>query len=284
MRASSLTGLAHDIAAVARERQLSVTAAGLAYHAFNTIVPLVILSLVGVSLVDSLGPVLELLVRGTGLEDSVTGSDLEAVTGDGGGRTRAALLASGIFLWSAARLFQAANSAFTDIYDDRREQSYVDAATTVTLVTVLNAVLLTATVAAGVALVGVVGIRLPASNGGPLTTLLSTVALAALLFVVFLPMYYLFPHPEVSLREVVPGTAFAALSWTGLAVGFRLYVATAESVALFGIAGAVLLVLTWVYLGGFCLLLGAVLNAVLADRVDPETGWVPLRDVWSKYA
>ncbi|SEP62203.1 membrane protein [Natrinema salaciae] len=37
MRDSSLTGLVHDVAAVARERQLGVPAAGLASHAFDTV-------------------------------------------------------------------------------------------------------------------------------------------------------------------------------------------------------------------------------------------------------
>lgn len=284
MSRSSLAGLARDVAAVARERHLSVTAAGLAYHAFNTFVPLVILLLVGVSLVDALEPVLEVLLRETGLEDAITGDELEQVAGDSSGRVRAALLASGILLWSAARLFQAANSAFTDVYDGRKDQSYVDAATTVTLVTALNAVLLTGTIAVGGTLVGVLGVGLPAGSDGLWVTVLSVALLACLLFVLFLPMYYLFPQPEISVREILPGTAFAAVCWTALAVGFRLYVASAESVALFGVAGAILLVLTWIYLGGLCLLLGAVLNAVLADRVDPETEWIPLREVWSKYA
>ncbi|QCS41856.1 YihY/virulence factor BrkB family protein [Natrinema versiforme] len=284
MRASSLTALAHDVAAIARERQLSVAAAGLAYHAFNTVVPLVILALVGASLVDALEPILEVAVRETGLEGTVSASDLEAVAGDGGGRIRAALLASAILCWSAARLFQAVNSAFLAVYDGRKEQSYADAATSVTLVTVCNAVLLTATVAVGVALVGVIGAGVPTGNGGLVATILVTLSLTVLLFAAFFPMYYLFPQPAVSVREVLPGTAVAALAWTALAVGFRLYAAASESVALFGVAGAVLIVLTWVYLGGLCLLLGAVLNAVLADRVNPETEWLPLRNVWSKYA
>ncbi|THE63493.1 hypothetical protein D8Y22_16815 [Salinadaptatus halalkaliphilus] len=114
-----------------------------------------------------------------------------------------------------------------------------------------------------------------------LSNSISAAVLAVLLIGVFAPMYYLFPEPTVSVGEILPGTVFAALSWTVLAVGFRIYVATSDSVALFGIAGAVLIILTWVYLGGFCLLLGAVLNAVLADRVDPETEWIPMDQVWS---
>lgn len=272
--------IVRDVAAVARERQLSVTSAGLAYHAFNTLVPLAILALVGVTLVDALEPLVAALESATGLDGVVTDGDLEGAIGTAGDRTRAALLALGVLVWSAARLFQAVNSAFTDVYGSRKDQSYVNTAATVALVTALDAALVTVTVAVGVVLVGVVGMGLSVFLGGGLATVASAVLLAGLLIAVFLPMYYLFPQPDVSVGEVLPGTVFAALSWAVLAVGFRIYVATSESVALFGIAGAVLLILTWVYLGGLCLLVGAVLNAVLADRVDPEDGWVPTGEAW----
>jgi membrane protein len=276
--------LARDVTAVARERQISVKSAGLAYHAFNTLVPLVILVLVGATLVDALEPILETVMEAFGLEGVITDEGLEEAAGESGDRIRAALLALVILVWSAARLFQAVNSAFTDVYDSRDDQSYVGSVATVTTVTAVNAALVTATFALGVVLVSIVGISFPVRTGGALAAIGSAVVLAVLLPFIFLPMYYLFPQADVSVTEVLPGTAFAAVVWTVLAAGFRFYLVTSESVALFGIAGAVLLILTWVYFGGLALLLGAVLNAVLAERVDPEEEWVPMQDVWSKYA
>jgi membrane protein len=272
--------LARDVMAVARERQLSIKSAGLAYHAFNTLVPLVILGLVAATLVEAFEPLLRSVTEAFELEDVVTDEMLEEAAGDAGARFRAAALALVILLWSAARLFQAVNSAFTDVYDSRDDQSYVGSVATVTAVTVLNAVLVTLTIAFAIGLVSVVGISVPVRGDGLLVAVGSAVVLALLLPVIFFPMYYLFPQVDVSATEVLPGTALAALSWTVLALGFRVYVATSESVALFGIAGAILLILTWVYLGGFCLLLGAILNAVLADRVDPDREWVPMQEVW----
>ncbi|ADD04593.1 UPF0761 family protein [Natrialba magadii ATCC 43099] len=273
--ATSLPALARSVAAVARKRQISVTAAGLAYHAFNTLVPLVILLLVGMSLVDALEPLLETIEEAAGLEGMLT-SDASEVTGGAGiDLARAGVLALAILLWSGARLFQAVNSAFTDIYGSRKDQSYVGSAVTVTIVTAFNTALLTVTVALGVALISIVGVSASVFLGGVAAAAVSSVVLLVLLTALFFPMYYLFPQADVSAREVLPGTAFAALSWTVLALGFRLYVATSESVALFGIAGAILLILTWVYFGGFCLLLGAILNAVRAGRVDPDEEWKP---------
>ncbi|MDJ1433874.1 YihY/virulence factor BrkB family protein [Halostagnicola sp. A-GB9-2] len=279
---SSIRTLATDVTAVARERQISVKSAGLAYHAFNTLVPLVILLLVAVTILESLEVVLEALETATGLEGTIGRDQLDEAAGDGANRTRAALLALGILLWSAARLFQAVNSAFTAVYGSRQSQSSIKAALSASFVTILYAFLLTVTVAVGVALVGFLGVSVSLFFEGPLAMAASTIALTGLLFVLFVPMYYVFPEPDVSIREVLPGTAFAAVTWSILAVGFRIYVLTSESVALFDIAGAILLVLTWVYFGGLCLLLGAVLNAVLAGRVDPDDGWVPMSEELAK--
>lgn len=50
---------------------------------------------------------------------------------------------------------------------------------------------------------------------------------------------------------------------------------TAESVHLYGVAGAVLVVLSWLSLDGLALLAGVVLDAVPAGRVAPDETWLP---------
>lgn len=92
-------------------------------------------------------------------------------------------------------------------------------------------------------------------------------------------MYYRFPGERVAVREALLGAAFSAVVWMLSSLLFRAYAATSDSVGLYGVAGAVLLVLTWLYLGGLTLLFGAVLNAILAGRVDVDDGWLPTEDV-----
>jgi membrane protein len=53
------------------------------------------------------------------------------------------------------------------------------------------------------------------------------------------------------------------------------YAGVSRSVDLYGVVGGLLLLLTWLYVGGLALLLGVVVNAVLAGRVDPDTVWRP---------
>jgi membrane protein len=91
------------------------------------------------------------------------------------------------------------------------------------------------------------------------------------LTVAFLPMYYIFPDEVVSVREVVPGALVAATGWTALSLGFQFYVG-ATSTASYGIVGAVILLITWLYFGGLVLLVGAAVNAVLAGRSEDVAG------------
>lgn len=276
MQPSRAVALARDVIAVARERGLTVTAAGLAYYAFNTLVPLVILAIVGASIVDAFDVVFTALEWATGLEAENTRGVIDDAIGEGGGRGRAAVLAIVILLWSAVRTFRAVNRAFTDIYGSGANGAPLSVAADV-LLTV-------ATFAVALVLVATVGISLSFTIDGFAWMVLSPFLLAALLFGAFLPMYYLFSGPVTSIREVVPGTAFAAVTWAFSALFFRLYAVTSESVALFGIAGGLLLLLTWMYVGGLLVLLGATVNAVLADRVEAEPEWVPLRDRIGQHA
>lgn len=46
-----------------------------------------------------------------------------------------------------------------------------------------------------------------------------------------------------------------------------------ESVDFDGVVGAVLLVLTWLCVVGLPILLGGILNALLADRIEASEGW-----------
>ncbi|MFQ3293598.1 MAG: membrane protein [Halobacteriales archaeon] len=71
-------------------------------------------------------------------------------------------------------------------------------------------------------------------------------------------------------REALPGTVTVAIGWTLLGGAFSWYATTAGNFALYGVLGGVLLLLTWLYFGAMLVILGAVLNAVIAGRVATE--------------
>lgn len=251
------------VVTVARENRISLAAAGVTFYMFNSLIPLLLFVVIGLSVAGQLEAVAELGGTLAAIEGERAVSIIEDVLGDGTGRIRAAAIAGVILTWSALTMVQTINVAFTVAYDVRDQRSRV----TTALNTVMGFLTLVVVVPSFVVAVALLTVLVETT----LVRLLALPLLFVALFVAFLPMYVRFPGQKVSAREAVPGAAFAAVSWTLCAVGFRLYIVVSESVQLYGVAGGVMLLLTWLYVGGLTLLLGAILNAVLAGRVSAES-------------
>ncbi|WP_251341510.1 YihY/virulence factor BrkB family protein [Haloplanus halophilus] len=253
--------LTETVIAVARQRQLTVLAAGLAYHAFNSLIPAVLLVFLGASVSQRFETLAFAVAAVTGIDAARLTAVLETLTEDPTGQLRAAAIAAVVFVWSAGQLLRAMRRAFVALYGDdaRRSGSTVDTLAAVGLAF--------GTIALAILLVGVLGVSLAYVFTGWTWAVVSTVLLFVSLIGVFVPIYAILPRADVGVREALPGTVLAAASWTLSGVLFRLYAATAESVRLYGFVGGVLLFLTWLYAAALFLLLGVTLNAVVADRV-----------------
>lgn len=256
--------------AVGRERHVTVTAAGLGYYAFNSLIPLLLLATIAISIVQSPETTARVLESATGLRGPEVETAIGQTAGSGSGRRRAGLIAAGIFAYSTVTMFQAVNMAFSEVYGTRKRRSGLRKAT--------DTLLVFATVVLAFSLLVGVVVALSLAVDSAAWTVLSVPLLFGAFLLAFLPMYYRFPAEAVPVREAIPGATFSAVAWTLSALFFRVYATTADSVELYGIAGAVLLVLTWLYLGGLILLFGAILNAVLAGRVDADDGWLPTEE------
>ncbi|MHB9285523.1 YihY/virulence factor BrkB family protein [Halobacteriales archaeon Cl-PHB] len=249
------------VVAVSRENRVTVLAAGLAYYAFSSLIPAGLLLFVGVAAVGQFETAATVVTSVAGGDTLQLTDVLRSVTTNGAAQVKAAAIAAAVFLWSTTQLFRAIHKAFTAVYDADRERTLVG--------TLLDVGVAFGTLVLALVLVGVLGVALGTVFGTFVPALASPLVLFLALLVAFLPMYYLFPHTDVTLGEALPGAVFAAVAWTLSGVGFRLYAETAQSVEIYGVAGGLLLLLTWIYLGGLALLLGVTLNAVLADRVAP---------------
>jgi membrane protein len=262
--AVSLEETVHDVVAVTRRGQVTMLAASLAYFGISSLVPFAFL---GIALLSTLGGgawdqrVIDATV-------AVLGDDLgrpaaEAVLGTDP-RLPSTVVAVTLLLWGTLRLYRSSDRAFTAVYGERKSASV--------LARFRNAAVVFATNAAALALFCAVGVWF--SSTGLLATVLAPVVLLVALVAVFLPMFYVFPTPDVTIREVLPGTALAAAAWAVASVAFRAYAGVANA-GTYGALGALLLVSTWLYLGALAMLSGAAWNAVLGGRVDPDDEWVP---------
>jgi membrane protein len=94
--------------------------------------------------------------------------------------------------------------------------------------------------------------------------------LALLLTVVGLDLtYYLAPAARPRWGCPTPGAAFALGSWVLASLGLRLYVANlGDFNATYGSLGAVILLLLWLYLTAAALLVGGVINSVVAGASE----------------
>jgi YihY family inner membrane protein len=271
-------GTARRVADLAIDRQVTFLAAAIAYYAFVSLVPALLLLVVVATAVFGETIAAE-LVASTG--DFLTPAGEEAVVAavsSAGGRTGASLLGLGVLLWSTLKVFRGLDTAFVSLYGGDEAPSF--------LKQVADAASVVVGVGVGLGVMVAVGAFVAAADALPLVETASVIALPVLLAVVFLPMYYLLPQPAIGVREALPGAAFAAVCWTLLQAGFQVYAAGAAQYQVYGVIGGILLLVTWLYLAAVVVVLGGVVNVVLAGRGgdgdDFRTGRpdaaAPLRD------
>jgi len=253
--------LTRRVLRLAKDQQLTLLAAGVAFYGFLSLVPLMLLAL---GLAASIG--------GEALADrlSAAATDIltvqaqtllaDAVTDEAGRRGATVVGILGL-LWGSSRVLRGLDRAFSQVYGTVGEKSLLD--------TIWDATIVSIAIAAGLAILGALELVVRFLPGLEMTV---AVAVVGQLFVVlglvvtFLPLYVIFPDANVGIREAAPGTVVAAVGWFVLSRTFSLYAGLLSEYAVYGALGAVFLVLVWLYVGAIILVFAAVVNAVLADR------------------
>ena len=258
-----------------QEKRITFLAASLAYYSFVSLIPLLLLAISIATLVGGQGLADRIInAAGGSLPPSVADIITQTLTSDGAAGI-GSIVGLGVLLWSAIKIFRGMDIAFSQVYGTSGPDGIVDQVTNalVTLLGIVLAVIVTIVIGAVVSFIqqsaGVldqVGLGFLQGIIGYLAGFVSIVGLA----LAFYPLYYFLPTGDVTLREAIPGAVFAAVGWTVLQTGFRIYAAQSGGSA-YGVIGAALLVLTFLYFGGMVLLIGVAINAVLADRTDGES-------------
>ena len=257
-RPNTPLGTVRRVVDTALDRQVTFLAAAIAYYAFVSLIPALLLLVVVASAVFGEAIAAE-LVAATGEFLTPAGEEaVAAAVSSAGGRTGASVLGAAVLLWSTLKVFRGLDTAFVELYGVE--------GTPGVLKQVTDAASVVLGVGVGIGVMVAVGAFVAAVDAVPVAEAASVLALPAVLAVVFLPMYYLLPQPAIGVREALPGAVFAAVGWTLLQAGFQVYAASAGQYQVYGVIGGILLLVTWLYLAAAVVVVGGVVNVVLAGR------------------
>jgi len=247
------------------KKNVTFMAAGLAYNAFVSLAPLLLLLFVVLSVVG--GGLERRVVEASAswLPGPIAAVVAQLFRGDAatGGASVVGLV---VLVWGALKIFRGLDTAFSEIYETESDNSFTDKLRD-------GVVVLGALFVAVLATVGVSGAFAAFSDTVPLLGLVTPLVLVAGLVLAFFPMYYVFPDADLGWADVLPGTVFAAVGWAAFQSLFQVYIAFSDpgSSSFFG---GVIVVVTYLYFTALVLLLGAVINAVRGDHASGRPGGV----------
>jgi len=195
------------------EKNVTFMAAGLAYNAFISLAPMLVLlflvlSVIGGGLEARIvtaagnwlpGPIADVVQQLLGGESSVGGASFIGLV---------------VLLWGTLKIFRGLDTAFSEIYETTRHNSFTDKMRD-------GVVVLLSLVVAVVVTVGASGVFAVFSDTVPYLGLLTPLVLVAGLVVAFFPIFYVFPDADVGWRDVLPGVLFAAVGWAAFQALFQ---------------------------------------------------------------
>jgi membrane protein len=252
---SGVVTTAKAIGAEFSEKNVTFMAGSIAYNAFVSLAPLLLLLLLSVQFFGSGLESQVISLAKQYLTPGVSGIIERMAEGDGG--TGVSVVGLVVALWGSLKIFRNLDTAFSEIFESEARNGFVDQ-------------LRDGLVVLFALLVGVVGMVLATAAFAyvqwiPFVGVLSPVLLVVGLCVAFFPLFYVFPDVDLAPREVLPGVLVAAVGWAVLQALFQVYVSfkTPSDAALLS---TLILVVTWLYFSGIVLLLGGVVNAVLTGN------------------
>lgn len=259
-RLRSALETAKRVGVVATEQELTFLAAAVAYYAFVSLIPAAVLVLV---IASTFGGEQFARVVLESTSQFLTASGQEVLTTAltaSDGRDGATVVGGAFLLWGTLKVFRALDTAFGDIYGTEQQDTLLDQ--------LVDSLIVVVSIGASMTLMFALAGAFAAFDLGIVTEALGVLALPVILTAAFLPIFYRFPGTAVTVREALPGAALAAVGWTVMQAVFQLYASVASTSA-YGIVGGVILLVTWLYLAGAVVILGAVVNVVLAENREP---------------
>ncbi len=258
---------------------VGIVAAGVAFYGFLALVPLLGATVLTYGLVAEPQSVIEHMrsltaVLPTDVAELIGAQLMNVVQTSGGKKGLGLLLALAIALWGARNAAGSIIKALNIAYEEEEKRGFLK-------VTLLSLAMTAAAVAMALGAVGAATVLgylhdfFPDTSPAVLAAwkVLSFVLLAAAATAAVAALYRYGPSREKARWVwITPGSAFAALGWLILTIGFGFYVANFGNYnATYGSLGAVVVLLTWMYLSSYVLLFGAEMNSELEHQTAQDT-------------
>lgn len=251
----TVLGTGRSIIEIVREENVPFMAASIAYYAVASFVPLLLLAVALLSVFGATETLVETLRSVLSESGAVV---LDRILSDVRGHGVAGGIGLVLALWSGSKIFRGLAIAFDEIYMQESELSLVDR--------LKRSVLALGTLLVGFVLLSALSVVLAVVDIPlPYPALIGNVLAVVVLSAAFLPIFYIMPPFEVTVRHALPGAIVSGVGWVLLQIGFYYYAGAAGRYAVYGLLGAVLLFITFLYLGAIVLLVGVAVN-VARDR------------------
>lgn len=258
---------------------VGLIAAGVAFYGFLALVPLLGAIVLSYGLVAEPATVMDNMRQLTsvmpGQAAQVIGDQLmNVVTASDGKKGLGLLLALALALYGARNGAGALIIALNVAYEEEEKRGFVRL-NLLTLGMTAAAVVVAILALLAVTAMGHLQTALPQAPGAVL--ILGKIAAYAVVTAVgaagAATLYRFGPSREqAKWTWLTPGSLLAALLWLLLTIGFGIYVANFGNYnATYGSLGAVVVLLTWMYLSSYILVLGAELNSELEHQTAADT-------------
>ncbi len=285
-RSGGVLGLLKETWCSFNEDEGDTHAAAIGYYALFSLFPLIVLMALGLTLFvdETMARIQVMLIAGrylpTGL--AIVDDIVQHVMANRGTLSVLALVA---ILWGAIQIFRVLERSINQAWGAPRRRGFWShlrfAAVMISITGVLTSISLVLTALFQLAR----PLNLPFVHWAPLQnsviwTIVAAVPPLALTTALFILLYRFVPHAvRVRWRDVLPSALLAALLWEVAKGAFTFYMkrfAQQNYNLLYGSVGAILGLLTWVYLTGVIVLLGAELCATLSRRREEQANPPPI--------
>lgn len=257
----------------------ALIAAGIAFYAFLAMVPMLgALVLIYGLVAEPTTVIKHVTALASFLPSDVAGlvgeQLLNVVKTSDGKKGLGVILALAVAMWGARNAAGAIVGALNIAYEEEERRSFV-AVTLLSLVMTLAAIALILVGGGAIAVATQLSQLLPdlGSVGVVLGKGLSYLLIIAIVSAATASLYRYGPcRANAKWRWLTPGSVLFALSWAVLTQAFAFYVANFGDYNLtYGSLGAVMVLLTWLYLSSYVLVVGAELNSEIEHQTARDS-------------